>query len=245
MMHKSWFEEWFDSPYYHLLYANRSESEAESFITGIAKYLQMPAGSKVLDVACGKGRHSKTLAKLGFTVCGIDLSHNSIEEAKQSANEQLHFAVWDMRKVYQRNTFDYVFNLFSSFGYFDTPEEDEAAIKAMHDALKPGGTLMLDYLNTEYAVRNMKAREIIQRGATQFHISKRVEKGFIKKRIEFLVDGANNEFEEQLKVINRTRFRAMLENAGFTIREILGDYELHPFQSATSPRLILIAQRND
>lgn len=245
MMQKSWFEEWFDSPYYHLLYANRSESEAESFIGKIVRHLQMPAGSTVLDVACGKGRHSKTLAKLGFEVCGIDLSVNSIAEAKQSENEHLHFAVWDMRKVYKRNCFDYVVNLFSSFGYFDTPEEDEAAIRAMHDALKPGGTLVLDYLNTEYAVRNMKAREIVQRGDTQFHISKRVEKGFIKKRIEFLDHGENNEYEEQLKVINGTRFKTMLQNAGFTLIEILGDYQLSAFRAAYSPRLIMIAQRND
>ena len=241
MSDKNWFEEWFDSPYYHILYANRSEAEAELFIQKISTRLNIATGAKVLDVACGKGRHSKTLAKLGFDVTGIDLSPNSITEARKFNCENMRFDVWDMRKTYKANEFDFVFNLFSSFGYFDDEQEDYACINGFYENLKPNGTLVLDYINTECAVKMMKPREIIQRGEIQFHIQKKLEKGFIKKKIEFLADGENYAFEEQLKVINQYKFTLMLEQSGFEIQYVFGDYQLNKFDAANSPRLIFVA----
>lgn len=244
MKGNEWFKDWFDSPYYHILYVNRSEQEAEDFIVRLLAQLKIPANSRVLDIACGKGRHSKTLARLGFDVTGIDLSCNSINEARKSACGNLHFHVWDMRNVFQAQSFDVVVNLFSSFGYFDRETDDLAAVKAMYENLKPGGILIIDYLNSEWAVKNMKQREIVPRGEIQFHITKRIEAGFIKKKIEFLAEGENYTYEEQLKVINRFRFEEMLTSVGFTVMEVLGDYELNPFQAGASPRLILIASKH-
>lgn len=240
---KNWFEEWFNSPYYHLLYSNRNEEEAARFIQQISKHLHIPTAAKVLDVACGKGRHSKTLAKLGFEVTGIDLSRNSIAEARQFNCDNMHFDVWDMRKTYKANTFDFVFNLFSSFGYFEDERDDYACINAFYEDLKPGGTLVLDYINTECVVKNMKPREIIQRGEIQFHISKKLEAGFIKKNIAFLDGSESYIFEEQLKVINKYRFSSMLEDCGFAVQDIFGDYDLNPFNPSTSMRLIFVAKK--
>jgi len=243
MSAKNWFEEWFNSPYYHVLYANRSEAEAEDFITKLSGCLNSATGAMALDVACGKGRHSKTLAKLGFDVTGIDLSENSIAEARKFNCTNMRFDVWDMRKTYKQNEFDFVFNLFSSFGYFDDERDDYACINAFYENLKPGGTLILDYINTECAVKLMKPREIIQRGEIQFHIQKKLENGFIKKKIEFLADGGNYSFEEQLKVINQFKFTQMLEEAGFELKYTFGDYQLNKFDSSASPRLIFVAQK--
>lgn len=238
-----WFEEWFNSPYYHQLYCHRSQEEATALIRNIVRQLAINAGDRVLDAACGKGRHSRTLAELGMDVTGIDLSPNSICLARQFETENLHFDVADIRQVYRALYFDYVLNLFSSFGYFDEDAEDEKCIAAFAGNLKPGGTLLIDYINTELAVKMMKPREIIQRDQTQFHIQKRLEKGFIKKKIQFLVNGTDYSFEEQLKVINRFRFEKMLHSAGFSLTHIFGDYELNAFDQATSPRLILVAQK--
>lgn len=244
MAEKKWFEEWFDSPYYHVLYSNRNDAEAARFIEKITAYLHFTPETRVLDVACGKGRHSKTLACLGYDVTGIDLSCNSITEAKKFETPRLQFAVWDMRNVFKPEAFDAVFNLFSSFGYFDDDAEDAKAIAAMHADLKPGGILVMDYLNTEYVVKMMKPREIIEREGIQFHISKRLEGGFIKKKIEFLVNGEDHNYEEQVKMINKLRFETMLTNAGFTLLETFGDYELNKFESGTSARLIMVAKKN-
>lgn len=243
MADKNWFEEWFNSPYYHLLYSNRNEEEAECFIQQISKYLNIPTSAKVLDVACGKGRHSKTLAKLGFNVTGIDLSPNSIAEARNFNCDNMHFDVWDMRKTYKQNEFDFVFNLFSSFGYFDDERDDYACINAFYENLKANGTLVLDYINTECAVKTMKPRDIIQRGEVQFHIQKKLENGFIKKKIEFLAEGENFIFEEQLKIINQYKFEQMLNAAGFILNHTFGDYQLNKFDSTNSPRLIFVATK--
>jgi cyclopropane fatty-acyl-phospholipid synthase-like methyltransferase len=121
----NWFEEWFNSPYYHLLYNNRNETEAEAFISRLITYLQIPAGSKLLDIACGKGRHARQLANLGYDVTGIDLASESIAYAKQFETEQLHFYEQDMRSLFHINVYDYAFNFFTSIGYFNTKQEDE------------------------------------------------------------------------------------------------------------------------
>lgn len=241
----AWYKNWFDTEYYHLLYCHRDIGEAEKFIALLKQTLQLPNGAKVLDVACGKGRHAITLNKLGFDVTGIDLSANSIAEAKKWENEKLHFAEWDMRKTYRKNGFDVVVNLFSSFGYFENDSDDTQAIKAMSESLTPGGILVLDYINTQFAITQMKPREIINRNDVQFHIQKKVEAGFIKKKIEFIAHGQNHSYEEQLKVINKAAFENMFTSNELTIEHTYGDYALQPFNAATSPRLILIGKKND
>jgi len=240
---KQWFETWFDSPYYHKLYANRSEAEAADFISLLAKHLGIPPNAKVIDIACGKGRHTRTLAKLGFDATGIDLSPNSIAHAAAQAKEHLRFEVWDMRVPFRENYFDVAFNLFSSFGYFDDDAEDAKAIQAMFVCLKPSGLLVLDYINTQHAVKNLKSREIVPREDIQFHVQKKIENGFIKKQINFLAAGEEYEFQEQLKVINLARFERMIAEAGFELVEVLGSYSLEKFAPTTSPRLILIAKK--
>src|SRR5688572_24580227 len=114
MPERNWFKEWFNSPYYHLLYNHRDDKEAITFINQLIKYLAPPVGSRMLDVACGKGRHSKALAEMGFDVTGIDLSFESINEALEFADENLHFFQHDMRLPFWINYFDYAFNFFTS-----------------------------------------------------------------------------------------------------------------------------------
>ncbi|MFS8082300.1 MAG: class I SAM-dependent methyltransferase, partial [Ginsengibacter sp.] len=111
-----WFKEWFNSPYYHKLYFNRDKVEAADFINRLVGYLNPPADSKMLDMACGKGRHSIQLASKGFDVTGVDLSEDSILSAKKFENNHLHFFVHDMRLPFWINYFDYGFNFFTSFG---------------------------------------------------------------------------------------------------------------------------------
>lgn len=240
---KKWYEEWFDSPYYHILYANRSADEAKNFIARIVDKFKIPPGTTVLDIACGKGRHSKTLAGYGLDVTGIDLSHNSIAYAKQFENEHLRFDVWDMRQVYKANSYQYVFNLFSSFGYFEDDAQDYLAIKAFAANLKPGGTLLLDYMNTECVVKLLKTRDIVQRGDIQFHIQKQVKNGFIEKQIAFLADGVDHSYTEELKIINLYKFEKMFAEAGLTLKQTFGDYDLNPFDPGNSMRLILVAEK--
>jgi SAM-dependent methyltransferase len=243
MPDKQWFETWFNTPYYHLLYSNRNDDEAQAFVSNLVRYLDLPKGSKVLDVACGKGRHSRYLAKLGYETTGLDLSPYSIEEAKKELLPNLDFEVWDMRKVYKEGYFDLVVNLFSSFGYFDREEDDQAAMCAMADDLKPGGRLIMDYMNAECTVKTMDSRYIMNRGDIQFHIKKKIEGGFIKKEIEFLADGVNQHYEEQLKLIKPEQFQKLFKTAGLSIRQVFGNYELEPFDPGKSTRQVIVAEK--
>ncbi len=113
---RCWFENWFDSPYYHVLYKHRDFSEAELFIDKLIKYFNPNSNSRFLDLGCGKGRHSIYLNKKGYNAVGIDLSEENIAGASQFENENLKFCVEDMRNMDRTNQFDYVLNLFTSFG---------------------------------------------------------------------------------------------------------------------------------
>lgn len=136
---QAWFKNWFDSPYYHQLYFNRDESEAAAFINKLIEYLKPASRSRMLDVACGKGRHSLQLANKGFDVTGIDLSAYSIQEALKHECENLHFYQHDMRLPFWINYFDYAFNFFTSFGYFQTQRENDNAIRTIAQSLKQQG----------------------------------------------------------------------------------------------------------
>src|SRR5215217_3506504 len=131
MPEKEWYKSWFNSPYYHKLYFERGDGEAQNFIGALMNYFKPAPGSLMLDVACGKGRHSKILAGYGYDVTGFDLSEDSIQYAKQFEQEHLHFYQHDMRLPFWINYFDYAFNFFTSFGYFATRREHNNAVRTI------------------------------------------------------------------------------------------------------------------
>ncbi|MCZ6900895.1 MAG: methyltransferase domain-containing protein, partial [Bacteroidetes bacterium] len=98
---KEWFGEWFDSPYYHILYKHRDHEEARAFIDRLNIFFQWATSDKILDLACGKGRHSIYLNKQGLDVVGLDLSAENVKAAKTHENSRLHFYVHDMREVFR------------------------------------------------------------------------------------------------------------------------------------------------
>src|SRR4051812_2242107 len=112
-MSRKWFQNWFNSPYYHILYNQRNDEEAEFFIDNLCAYLEPSIDCRLLDIACGRGRHSVYLNKKGYDVTGIDLSHANIKYAQQFENKRLHFYVHDMRYLFYINYFDIAFNLFT------------------------------------------------------------------------------------------------------------------------------------
>ena len=121
--HPKWFQSWFDTPYYHILYKHRDFKEAEDFIKNLVSYLNIDTDDSILDLACGKGRHSIFLNTLGYNVTGLDLSKNNIEHAKVHESNSLFFEVHDMRNTYGTQ-FEVVLNLFTSFGYFDNKNDN-------------------------------------------------------------------------------------------------------------------------
>lgn len=233
-----WFESWFDTPYYHILYKNHDYQEAESFISKLVQRLELRRGAKIIDLACGKGRHSVYLNNLGFDVLGLDLSKKSIEFDKQFEDSDLHFKVHDMRDPIDSGKVDAVFNLFTSFGYFDNEEDDKKVFKSVADVLPENGIFVLDYLNENYVREGLKSEEIVRRGEIDFHITKKIENNFIIKNIRFEVKGQQHHYFEKVKLHTPEEINEYAEEAGFERMQVWGNYQLEEFDPATSPRCI-------
>ncbi|WP_010520948.1 class I SAM-dependent methyltransferase [Aquimarina agarivorans] len=236
-----WYSEWFNTPYYHSLYKNRDDSEAKKFMDNLTQHLSIQKNETILDLACGKGRHSRYLNSLGYSVTGIDLSDNSINFAKQFQNDRLHFAVHDMTKVYEQQ-FNFVFNLFTSFGYFEKEEDNLNTIKAIKQNLKPNGIGVIDFMNVDYVIENLVPSETKNVNDIIYNINRFVENGFIIKKINFIDNGDAYSFSERVKAIKLNEFKAYFKAAGMTLLEIFGDYNLNKFNTHNSPRLIMIFQ---
>jgi len=239
----SWFTNWFNSPYYHLLYKNRNNEEAQVFINNLVSHFKIPKKSKILDIACGKGRHAIYFNKQGMDVVGVDLSQNSINAAKKEENTTLQFAVHDMRKVFQKNTFDIVTNLFTSFGYFEKDEEEQKAINAIALNLKQQGMLIIDFMNAKKTVRNLIKSERKQVDQITFKIRRSIKNNYIIKDIKFSDNGENYQFQEKVKALTLTDFSSFINNAGLNIIDIFGNYKLEDFNALTSERLIIICKK--
>lgn len=240
---KEWFNEWFNSPYYHILYKNRDEEEARKFIQKLITYLSIQADEKILDVACGKGRHSIFLNELGYEVEGIDLSEKNIEEAKKAENKKLHFEVHDMRKTYKKSHFDYALNMFTSFGYFEQEQDNQQAITAISDALKTSGQFVLDFLNPYKVINNLVKEEVKEIEGVEFHINRIFDGEHIIKDITIYDRDKSYHFQEKVKAIRRLSFLDYFRNAGLMHLNTFGDYDLNEYEPQASDRMIFIAKK--
>ncbi|WP_299254646.1 class I SAM-dependent methyltransferase [uncultured Aquimarina sp.] len=234
-----WYASWFDTPYYHILYKDRGHEEAQQFMDNLSNYLSLEPKEKILDLACGKGRHSVYLNQLGFDVTGVDLSKNSIEYASQFENETLRFRVHDMSKPYLKK-FSAVFNLFTSFGYFEKEECNLSTIKAIKSDLNEKGFGVIDFMNVDYVIDNLIPEEIKEVSGITFYIKRYVEKGYIYKEIKFKDNNENFLFTERVKALTLKDFEKYFEQAEVNLLDIFGDYQLKKFHKTVSPRLILI-----
>jgi SAM-dependent methyltransferase len=243
MGNTDWFESWFDTSYYHTLYKNRDNKEAETFIGNLVELIQLPLHSQLLDLACGKGRHSITLYTHGYNVLGVDLSPHSIDAAEYFSNENLQFQVHDMREVIPGKKFDGVFNLFTSFGYFDSSEDNIRVLQSVHEMLNPDGVLVIDFMNASKVIANLVTEETKEIDGITFHINRKYDGSHIFKYIQFEADGENHNYMERVQALKLIDFEFLLQHCGFNLIRTFGNFELKAFDETTSDRLILIARK--
>ncbi len=234
-----WYASWFDTPYYHILYKDRNHTEARNFMDNLTTYLSLEQGEKILDLACGKGRHSIYLNTLGYDVTGVDLSKNSIEYASQFENETLKFRVHDMCRPYSEK-FSAVFNLFTSFGYFDKEEDNLNTIKSIKADLNTRGFGVIDFMNVEHVIDNLVPEENKEVDGILFKIKRYLQDGYIFKEIRFNDKDEDFFYTERVKAITLKDFENYFDKANVDLLDIFGNYQLQKFNSKTSHRLILI-----
>lgn len=238
-----WFADWFDSPYYHILYGHRDYNEAEFFLRNLINFYQPQAHAKIIDLACGKGRHSIFLNSLGFDVTGVDLSSQSILAAKHFENETLSFEVGDLRYLSLTQKFQYALNLFTSFGYFEDFETDIQVLKNVHSILLDKGIFLIDFFNAHKVIKDLVRSETIERQGILFNINRDVINGKIVKTIAFEHDGKSHHYLESVQALSFENFEELFAKSGFKMLNYFGNYKLEPFHLEHSDRLILIGQK--
>ena len=234
-----WYASWFDTPYYHILYKDRDHDEAQLFMDNLTNYLNLPEDGKILDLACGKGRHSVYLNSLGYHVTGVDLSENSIAYAKQYENDKLHFEVHDMCQPFNKK-FDAVFNLFTSFGYFDDEQDNLRTINAIQADLNDYGFGVIDFMNSDFIINNLVPEDTKTVEDITFYLKRYVKDGYLFKDISFEDKGESYAFQERVKAFTIKDFEMLFEKANVHLLDVFGDYKLRKFDKHTSERLIMI-----
>ena len=243
-----WFKSWFDSKYYHILYKNRNTQEAHFLIKNLVNLLIPDKNSLFLDLGCGSGRHSIELNKMGYKVDGIDLSTKSLEIAKPFENSRLKFIRADFRKLDFENKYDFILNLFTSFGYFDKENEHAQVFKQIFKSLKNNGHFVIDFLNTKKAVKNISKtnpQQTIHIDNIEFRIKKTYDNNFIYKNIEIVDSGKKISFSEKIKIITLDKFLKYFDGLNIHLEYQFGDYKLSNFDENNSDRLILIFKKKN
>lgn len=242
-----WFEEWFDSPLYEKLYADRDEQEAEQLIEFLEKKLLSEEYHSILDLGCGRGRHSHSLAQRGYEVTGIDLSPEAIKTAKEKAEElgvgNVHFEVRDMRNPLPQ-TFDAVVNLFTTFGYFKSDKENALVLDSVVQMLKKEGLFVLDYLNAEKVRQSFVSEEEGEFQGIRYEIKRYIKEGAIHKDIAFAGDKLDKPkvYWERVKLYGLDWFKKEMKKHNLEIIDVSGDYQGSDFDPDTSPRLLIISK---
>lgn len=243
MAANEWYKQWFNSPYYHQLYFSRDKQEAKRFVANLLHHLRPAPGSRMLDVACGKGRHSQMLAQSGFDVTGIDIAPDSIREAARNEGDRLRFFVHDMRLPFWTNYFDYAFNFFTSFGYFPTRREHDDAMRTIAASLKKNGTVVFDYLNVHYVEEHLVHNEVKKIGDITYDIHRWHDEDFFFKKITVAAPALTEPlvYTEKVAKFSLGDFTDMLSYQGLQVKEVFGDYELKGYDVRKTPRMVIVA----
>ena len=235
-----WFEAWFGEDYLRI-YQHRDETEAEHVVDLIARFLEGHDVRSVLDLGCGAGRHARVLCERWWTV-GLDLSAALLKIARREMPDAPYVRA-DMRELpFAPESFDLVVNLFTSFGYFEDDRENERVLVRVCDALRRGGTLVIDFLNASQVRAGLVPYdERVEQGVT-IEQTRAIspDDRFVEKTIRLRERG--KEYIERVRLLTPRDLERMLEVAGFAVVARIGDYAGAPW-SATSPRTILFASR--
>lgn len=239
-----WFEEWFNTEEYQNVYRRHNDVEAEKLVNLILANISLDKSAGIIDLACGTGRHSIHFAERGYNVTAVDLSDNLLNIASKAAGCQglkINFVNGDLRKFCITSKFDLAVNLFTSFGYFETDDENFSLFSNAYELLNDGGYFVLDYFNADYLRNNLiphsedvlSEEKIIQERKI---VGNRVIKDIIIKK-----NGIRKTFRESVRMYSVAEIKDRLEKRRLRIVNMFGDFDGNNFDLNSSPRIIIIS----
>lgn len=236
-----WFEQWFGEEYLRL-YPHRDEHDAGQAVALVDRTVGL-VGRRVLDLACGPGRHATHLAARAAYTVGFDLSLPLLTRARHRAGPDVRFVRGDMRQLpFGPDSFDVVVNLFTSFGYFADDAQHAAVIRSVTGLLAAGGAFVLDYFNAPWVRRTLVPREEREAGAQRVIVERRIstDARYVTKEMHLPDDGRS--FLERVRLFTPDDLARLFGVAGLRISHRFGDYDGAPLTPA-SPRAILVGRR--
>lgn len=239
----NWFENWFDSPYYDLLYKKRDENEAAQFIHELLNNPTFQGINNVLDVGCGTGRHAIPFVERSIEYTGVDLSTRSIDLARGRGLPNASYHVADMRYFKLPQFFDLAVNLFTSFGYFETKAEHLQVLKNIYQHLRPNGYFVLDFMNVQTTIAHLVKSENKTVNGIEFQITRALKGNQIVKTICFHAKGQEHRFQERVWALDAHTITDWLNESGFKVIQLAGDYSWRNFDPENSTRLIVLSSR--
>lgn len=234
-----WYKKWFGKDYLSL-YPHRDEDEARQAVALIREVTDRRF-DRTLDLACGSGRHSRALSEFGWTV-GLDLSMELLKVAISHRPGDSYVRA-DMRSIpFAQASFDLAVNLFTSFGYFRTEDEHVTVIRELARVIKPRGTFVLDFLNSDQVRANLVPYDEVVREGIRLRQHRKISDDgrYVEKQI--LVEGKEASFMERVRLYSRSDLTRMLEENDFAVTHCFGNYDGQDL-TELSPRMIIFAER--
>jgi len=245
-MKTEWFKDWFSSKYYLDVYNHRNEKDADEIVNLILSQIKLKQNSNILDAACGVGRHAVKFAERNFNVTAFDLSTNLLEIGKKCSDDRnlkINFIVSDLRNFWINKKFDLVVNLFTSFGYFESDEENFSFIKNSYQMLNPYGYYVFDYLNKEYLIKNIvpfSEKNIDGKSIREF---RKIENERVIKEIKIVNNEEEIKFSESVRLYSYAELLQNFTQIGFKVFKTFGNYFGEKFNEKESNRCIIIFQK--
>lgn len=238
-----WYKESFGKDYL-TVYKHRDTDGASYEVKKMMDWMQVPKESKILDLCCGMGRHSMALLEFGYRVTGVDLSSILLSEAKKNdKNSQVEWILSDMRAVPLEQSFDAIVNLFTSFGYFHSDQENQKVLHEIQRLLKPNGQFIIDFLNPVYITNNLVPASKREEEGLVIREERFLEDGCVYKHILISQDGTpDRKYVEQIKLYDKRMMLDMIARANLVIDHVYGSYEGQPYDENLSPRMIFLGR---
>lgn len=243
-----WYEEFYGRDYVQALVPSLTNSEQEANFA--VQTLGMKPGDRVLDLCCGQGRHAVLLVAKGIAVTGQDQSADYLEDARRASDAlglELPLVHSDMRDIPFENKFDFVINMFTSFGYFDTEQDDQRVLVEIEKALKPGGRVLVDLLNRDWVIANNEPsdRRVNDDGTVVIeHRNLNLETNRNEVTFTFIdPDGTSREaFGHRIRLYTLDEVTAMMRKAGLEFEQAFGGFDSEPHTPGTR-RMIVVARK--